>query len=252
MTQNITLRIDHICKQFRDGSSPPVTAVEDVDFTVERGEIICIMGPSGCGKSTVLRIIDGLEASDGGRIVASDGTREFHPSAAMVFQEHALFPWLTVFENIAYGLRLSVRGMKKDAIEALVAENIRLFGLEGFAASLPYQLSGGMRQRVSIARALIVKPDILLMDEPFSALDPGSRQALEDEIIRIRDETGTTILLVTHSPEEAIYVADRIVVLTRRPAKVREIVPVPLARPRSVLDPEFLSIRQRVSRLISG
>jgi NitT/TauT family transport system ATP-binding protein len=201
------------------------------------------MGPSGCGKSTLLRVIGGLERADTGAI-------EGVASAAMVFQDHALFPWLSVRENIVYGLRLGAQRLPEVEMRARAEELLALTRLDGFARSLPHQLSGGMKQRVSVARAIAIRPAILLMDEPFSALDPFTRRELEDEVIRIRDELGTTILMVTHNPEEAVYIADRIVVLSERPAVVAEILHVGLAPPRNPADPAFIAIREEVTRLV--
>jgi len=175
----------------------------------------------------------------------------FSPTTSMVFQEHALFPWLSVYDNVAYGLNLSVRKKSDADIRSKVMEHLSLCKVDAFAGSYPYQLSGGMRQRVAIARALVVEPDVLVMDEPFSSLDTRTRVELEDEILKIQNKTGTTILMVTHNPWDAIYVADRVIILTGRPAKVKEIVPVPFSRPRDITDPAFISLRFNINRLIS-
>ena len=252
MTQSFTLKVDHLKKQFCERGVPPCLAVEDATFSINKGEIVCIMGPSGCGKSTLLRMITGLETADSGVVAASDSTHAFSPSTAIVFQEHALFPWLTVYENVKYGLNLAVRKKSVADPHSKVMEYLSLCKVDAFADSHPYQLSGGMRQRAAIARALVVEPDILVMDEPFSSLDPRTRLELEDEILKIQDKTGTTILMVTHSPEDAVYIADRIIMLTGRPARVKEVVPVPFFRPREIADPAFIALRLYVNRLISG
>ena len=252
MTQSFTLKVDHLRKQFCERGTPPCLAVEDATFSINKGEIVCIMGPSGCGKSTLLRIITGLETADSGVVAASDSTHVFSPTTAMVFQDHALFPWLTVYENVKYGLNLAVRKKSVADPHSKVMEYLSLCKVDAFADSHPYQLSGGMRQRAAIARALVVEPDILVMDEPFSSLDPRTRLELEDEILKIQNKTGTTILMVTHSPEDAVYIADRIIMLTGRPALVKEVVPVPFSRPRDIADPAFISLRLYVNRLISG
>ncbi len=252
MTQSFTLKVDHLRKQFCERGVPPCLAVEDATFSINKGEVVCIMGPSGCGKSTLLRMITGLETADSGVVGASDGAPAFSPSTAIVFQEHALFPWLTVYENVKYGLNLEVRKKSVADPHSKVMDYLSLCKVNAFADSHPYQLSGGMRQRAAIARALVVEPDILVMDEPFSSLDPRTRLELEDEILKIQNKTGTTILMVTHSPEDAVYIADRIIMLTGRPAKVKEIVSVPFARPRDIADPTFISLRLYVNRLISG
>jgi len=252
MTQSFTLRVDHIRKQFCERGDLPCLAVEDVTFSVDHGEIVCIMGPSGCGKSTILRMIAGLEPMDAGTVVAADGTHAFSPTTAVVFQEHALFPWLSVYENVKYGLDLAVRKKREGDPHTTVMEHLRLCQVDAFAGSRPYQLSGGMRQRAAIARALVVKPDILVMDEPFSSLDPRTRLELEDVILTIQKKTGTTILMVTHSPEDAVYVADRIIMLTGHPARVKEEISVPFPRPRDIADPAFITMRLHVNRLLSS
>jgi len=170
----------------------------------------------------------------------------------MVFQDHALFPWLSVYENIVYGLRLAAQEVPEDEVKRRAEALLSLTHLSSFARSCPHQLSGGMKQRVAVARALAVKPHILLMDEPFSALDTFTRRELEDEVLRIRHEMETTILLVTHNPEEAVYLADRIVILSQRPSVVSVILPVDLPHPRDPADPGFINIRERVTRRVQG
>ena len=245
------LSVRGIAKTFQgEGESCP--ALTGVTFDVAPHEIVCIMGPSGCGKSTLLRIILGLEQADAGSIQGLSGSGGGGASAAMVFQDHALFPWLSVRDNIVYGLRLAAQEVPGEEEEHRVTELLSLIHLGSFAHAPPHELSGGMKQRVSVARALAVKPAILLMDEPFSALDTFTRRELEDEILRIRQELATTILMVTHNPEEAVYVADRILVLSERPAVISEILPVSLPHPRSPADQEFIRIREQVTRLVQG
>ena len=251
MMGEIVLSVSGIEKTFSsDGESCP--ALAGVTFDVGGREIVCIMGPSGCGKSTLLRIIGGLEHADAGSIHEASRSGGSGASAAMVFQDHALFPWLPVDENIVYGLRLKAQKVPEEEVQHRAKELLSLIHLGSFAHSPPHQLSGGMKQRVSVARALAIKPSILLMDEPFSALDTFTRRELEDEILRIRQELMTTILMVTHNPEEAVYVADRIVVLSERPAVVSEIVPVDFPHPRSLTDPEFIRIREQVALKVQG
>ena len=199
----------------------------------------------------MLRIIEGIESTDTGAIHEPPGT-EGRLSAAMVFQDHSLFPWLSIYENIVYGLRLAAHKAPKDEVEERAKALLSLTHLDSFANSLPHQLSGGMKQRVAVARALAIKPQILLMDEPFSALDPFTRRELEDEVLRIRQVMKTTILLVTHNPEEAVYLADRIIVLSKRPAIVSRIIPVDLPHPRDPADPDFIRIRELVTREVRG
>jgi len=243
------LSVAGIKKTF-SGDGEPCPALAGITFDVAGSEIVCIMGPSGCGKSTLLRIIGSLEHADAGSIEGVAGLRGGGASAAMVFQDHALFPWLTVEENIVYGLRLAAQNVPKEEVHHRAQELLSLIRLGSFAHSLPHQLSGGMKQRVSVARALAIRPSILLMDEPFSALDTFTRRELEDEILRIRQELKTTILMVTHNPEEAVYVADRVIVISERPAIVSEILPVNLLHPRSFTDPEFIRIREEVTRKV--
>jgi len=245
------LSLDGIKKTFRDNvESCP--ALAGVSFDVAVREIVCIMGPSGCGKSTLLRIIGGLDYADAGRIDQTSGNKDGKPSAAMVFQDHALFPWLTVYENIVYGLRLSVQNLAEEEIGKRAESLLDLTHLNAFALSYPHQLSGGMKQRASVARALAIKPSVLLMDEPFSALDTFTRRELEDEVLRIRQDLKTTFLMVTHNPEEAIYLADRIVILSGRPAVVSDILQIDLPYPRDPADPVFIRIREQVTRMIKG
>lgn len=248
------LSLDGIKKTFsEDGNAFP--ALAGVSFEVLPREIVCILGPSGCGKSTLLRIIGGLERADAGTIrlhAAPSGNR---PPAAVVFQDHALFPWLSVKDNICYGLRLSAQNLPDGEVAKRAGDLLMLTHLDAFSRSYPHQLSGGMKQRAAVARALAVHPRILLMDEPFSALDPFTRRELEDEILRIRTasigkDNDVTILLITHNPEEAVYLADRIFVLSDRPAVVQGTIRVDLPHPRNVADPAFLAIREQVTQMV--
>jgi len=245
----IILSLDGIKKTFRDdeGACP---ALAGISFDVHRNEIVCIMGPSGCGKSTVLRVICSLEQADAGTVREYPATGTGSLTTAMVFQEHALFPWLTIRENIVYGLRLAAHRIPEEGLAQRADALLSLTRLDAFARSYPHQLSGGMKQRVSVARALAIKPEILLMDEPFSALDTFTRRELEDEVLRIRQELKTTIIIVTHNPEEAVYLADRIVILSERPAVVSEILEVDLPQPRDPASPGFIRIREDVTRLV--
>jgi len=227
-------------------------ALADISCVVEKGEIVCLMGPSGCGKSTVLRILSGLETADSGTVTGSDGNPFLPIHTAMVFQEHGLFPWLSVYDNIAYGLSLKIRSIPKDQIRRKVRDLLILVHMEEFAHSFPHQLSGGMKQRVAVARALAVEPDILLMDEPFSALDPFSRRELQDEVIRIRDTLHTTFFIVTHNPDEAVYLADRIIVLSQRPSRVIQEITVSSSRPRDIVRPEIAHLVRNVTGYVTN
>jgi NitT/TauT family transport system ATP-binding protein len=208
-----------------------VVAVAGMHLTVERGEFVCILGPSGCGKSTTLMAIDGLLQPSTGEIrVAGRRVTTPGPDRAVVFQEFALMPWLTIVDNVAFGMRL--QGVPTATRRQRGQHYIEMVGLAGFEKAYPHQLSGGMRQRVGIARALAVNPQILLMDEPFGALDAHTRELMGMELLRIWDRERKTVVFVTHSLDEAIYLADRVVVMTGRPGKVKEILRIDLPRPR--------------------
>jgi NitT/TauT family transport system ATP-binding protein len=228
------------------------TALEDVWFEVLRGELLTVIGPSGCGKSTLIRIIAGLDRPSQG-IIRLDARPVRGPGAdrGMVFQQYTLFPWLKVRENVAFGPRMAGVRRRDAAHEA--ERLLAAVGLERFAGHYPHQLSGGMRQRVAIARALANRPRILLMDEPFGALDAQTRAAMQSHLLDIREKFDVTILFITHDLDEAAYMSDRIVVLEAQPGRVAEIVPVPLPRPRPLrakLLPEFRAVRQRLEALI--
>lgn len=227
-------------------------ALAGVSFDIAPREIVCLMGPSGCGKSTLLRIIAGLEHADSGSISTASDDNGGSARTAMVFQDPALFPWLSVYDNIAYGLRLSAQRVPEDEVTRRTEALLALTRLSEFGRSLPHQLSGGMRQRAAVARALAVEPPVILMDEPFSALDPFTRRELEDEVLRIRSSLKTTFLIVSHNPEAAVYLADRIIVLTPRPGRVAAEIEVPLPFPRDPSDPAFLRIREELTRAVLG
>ena len=211
----------------------PVDACVDVNLTVEPGSFCVIVGPSGCGKSTFLRMVAGLDHPTSGtlEVSRSDGRA---PSNAMVFHGRTLFPWLTLQQNIAYGLKLS--GMSRNERLERSSELLGLVGLAEFRRAWPHQVSEGMRQRVSIARALAVDPDLLLMDEPFGALDEQTRFLLQEELLRIWERTGKTVIFVTHSIDEALILADKIVVMSSHPGTVRQVIDVPFPRPRFLTD----------------
>jgi len=221
----MSVSLDRVSVRFRAG----VEAVREVSLEVRSGEFVAIVGPSGCGKSTLLLLAAGLYPASGGRIVF-DGERGGRPLTALVFQEFALFEWRTVLQNVRFGLE--VRRVPAAERDRLALEHVRLVGLDGFEGRYPSELSGGMRQRVGIARALCVDPAVLLMDEPLSALDAQTRQLMQDEILGIWERTRKTVLYVTHNIQEAAYLADRIAVLSRRPGRIRAILPVPFPRPR--------------------
>lgn len=219
-----------------------------IDLTIGSREIVALVGPSGCGKTTLLRCIDGLVAVDEGEIwVDQERVTRPIPGVAMVFQHFGLFPWKTVYDNVAYGLRMA--GVAKAEIERRVPAFINLVGLAGFEHAYPYQMSGGMQQRCGLARALAIEPSVLLMDEPFAAVDAQTREILQFELLRIWEQRPTAMLFVTHSIEEAVLLGDRVVVLKGRPSKIEETITVDLPRPRSratLSEPRFAELRERV------
>ncbi len=243
------LKIEHLEKSFLSKAGEHITALKDINLEIEDKEFVCFLGPSGCGKTTLLRIIAGLDSATGGKAVIDDHVITGpDPKMAMIFQEYSLYPWRNVFDNIAFGLE--VRGIPKEERHSAATRYIELVGLTGFENSFPYELSGGMRQRVAVARALSVEPEVLLMDEPFGALDAQTRNKLQKELLDIWEKTKKTIIFVTHSVDEAVYLADRIVVLTRRPGMVREIIPLDIPRPRDRTSSGFARIRRHVLDLI--
>ncbi|TMF22840.1 MAG: ABC transporter ATP-binding protein [Chloroflexi bacterium] len=225
----------------------------ELGLSVRDRETVCVLGPSGCGKTTLLRAMHGLLSLDGGRILI-DGTPVRGPrrNVAMVFQHFGLMPWKRVRANVAYGLELA--GAAQPTIAERVRRYIDLVGLVGFERAFPHELSGGMQQRVGLARALAMEPDILLMDEPFGSLDAQTREIMQDELLRIYQQDPRTMVFITHSIEEAIALGDRIVVLTARPARVRETLVVDIPRPRTVAGviahPRFLELRDHCWRLL--
>lgn len=240
----VIISFKHLSKVFAKDHRE-IRALADFNLDIGKGEFVCLLGPSGCGKTTVLRIIAGLEsATDGevrlrGKKVTSGGR-----DRGMVFQEFALFPWRTVRKNIEFGLE--VKGVPEAERSGISSRLIELVGLKGFEDAHPGELSGGMKQRVGIARALANEPAVLLMDEPFGSLDAQTRNLMQRELLRIWSATSKTILFVTHSVDEAVFLADRIVVMTARPGKVREIIDVNLPRPRDRTSRDFISVRGKV------
>ena len=225
------LRVENIVKRF-SAAEETVTAVDDISFTVAQGEVLAVIGPSGCGKSTLFNVIGGLTDADSGRVIV-EGQQVSGPHAAigMVFQEESTFPWRTVAENVAFPLEIA--GVAHDERIARAHEYLALVGLHGFERHYPSELSGGMRQRVAIARTLAFRPKILLMDEPFAALDEQTRFLLGDKVLQIQEQLKQTTLLVTHNIAEAVQLSDRVVVMTYRPGRVKQIVDIALPRPRT-------------------
>jgi NitT/TauT family transport system ATP-binding protein len=226
-----------------------LVALQDISLDIPRGQFVCLLGPSGCGKSTLLNAIAGFALPSSGTITAN-GAQVLGPGPdrGMVFQEYALFPWMTVEKNIGFGLE--IKGMPRHQIDATVERLLAMLSLSDFRQRFPKDLSGGMRQRVAIARVLALDSPIMLMDEPFGALDALTRRNLQDELLRIWAELKKTILFVTHSIEEAIYLADRIVVMTYRPGTVKRDIMVELARPRDPASPEFNALKRELGMLV--
>jgi NitT/TauT family transport system ATP-binding protein len=242
--------IDDVSKTYTDGRGRPVPALAGVSVTVEAEEFVALVGPSGCGKSTLLSIVAGLLAPSEGAIYI-DGPADAPATTAMVFQEFALFPWRTVQRNVEFGLE--ERGVARAERSRRARRYIELTGLAGFEHRYPHELSGGMRQRVGIARALAVEPAVLLMDEPFSALDAQTRWLMQEELLAVWEQTRKTILYVTHNIQEAVYLADRVIVLSRRPGHVLADVPIELKRPRTEAmmgEPAFIHATERIWALI--
>ena len=242
------LVIDNVSKVF-DGDGRRMVALQDIDLEIPRGQFVCLLGPSGCGKSTLLNAIAGFAPPTSGRVLA-DGVPVAGPGPerGMVFQEYALFPWMTVEQNVGFGLE--IKGMARAQIAARVGELLKLLSLEDFAKRYPKDLSGGMRQRVAIARVLALDSPILLMDEPFGALDALTRRNLQDELLRLWAELKKTVIFVTHSIEEAIYLADRIVVMTYRPGTIKRDILVDLPRLRDPAAPEFNALKRELGLMV--
>jgi NitT/TauT family transport system ATP-binding protein len=247
------ISFDRVSVEFQTQSGP-LRVVDNVSYRIGDGEFVSIIGPSGCGKTTMMNLVAGFaQPTSGdvlldGRPVAAPG-----PDRGVIFQEYGVFPWLTVKQNIAFGLNLRASRVPESERQAICERYMRLMGLADFANAWPKTLSGGMRQRLAIARAYAVKPEFLLMDEPFGALDAQTRSAMQDLLIEVLQAEGKTVMLITHSVEEAVYLSDRIIVMTARPASVREIIQVPFVHPRdeSLHDkPEFGDLRSHLRELV--
>jgi sulfonate transport system ATP-binding protein len=242
------IKIDNVFKSFPQPDGGEITVLNHISLEFKRGEFISLIGPSGCGKSTLLRLIAGLINAEKGNIYL-DEEEVLGPGyeRGLVFQDPTLFPWKTTWENIAFGLR--ARGVYQQEKHS-IPDYFRFVGLEGFEKSYPHHLSGGMAQRASLARALINHPKALLLDEPLGALDAFTRMNMQDEILRIWEQQQMTSIMVTHDVDEAIYMADRIVVMSARPAKIEQVINVEISRPRTRDDPDFLSLRAKILQIL--
>ncbi|MFJ5484171.1 ABC transporter ATP-binding protein [Pectobacterium actinidiae] len=244
----MSLHFQHITKHFTV-NGVPLTVLQDIDLSLHAGELVAVIGASGCGKSTLLRLAAGIDTTERGRILIGDRpVRGIPDDVSLVFQEPRLFPWLTVTDNIRLGM-LNL-ALSPAEVTSRIAHYLQMMGLEGFADAWPHQLSGGMAQRVAIARGLVSTPRILLLDEPFGALDALTKQQLQERLAEIRQQTDLTILLVTHDVEEAVFLADRVVVMSPRPGRISAILPVTLTYPRDRTSPTLLEQRQAVSQAL--
>lgn len=242
------IKIEAVNKVFTSAGGD-VIALKDINLTINSGEFVCLLGPSGCGKSTLLNAIAGFSHPTSGSIYAgSERVSTPGPDRGMVFQEYALFPWMSIERNIAFGLEIAGRpaAVVRERVDVL----LNMLGLQDFRARFPKDLSGGMRQRVAIARVLALDSPIMLMDEPFGALDALTRRNLQDELLKIWKQFGTTIVFVTHSIEESIYLADRTIVMTYRPGTIKRDVRIELPRPRDPSAPEFNQLKRELGELV--
>lgn len=244
------ISVRHVRKSFPLGSGT-LSALHDIALSIGSGEFCCIVGPSGCGKTTLLRILAGLEEPTAGE-VEIEASGSGRPLNSMVFQEQSVFPWLTVEGNVGYGLRM--RRVPRQRRRQIVRSYLAMVGLEGFATAYPYQLSGGMKQRVAVARAFANDPEVLLMDEPFASLDEQTKIVLQGELLRIWENSRKTVVFITHSIDEAVLLADRVMVMTARPGCIKAEVRIPLPRPRSVYElkgsPEYAELVGQVWSLL--
>jgi len=238
------IQVENLTKMFGD-----LLVLKELNFDIYDGEFLCVVGPTGCGKTTFCNVVSRLLPSTKGSITM-DG-EEINPSrhnVSFVFQEPSCIPWRTVWEDIAIGLE--IKKVSPLETQRRLKDIVQLVGLKGFEDFYPHQISAGMKQRVAIARAFVTEPDLLLMDEPFGQLDTNTRFQIESRLIEVWEKTKRTVIFVTHNLEEAVYLAERILVLTNKPATIKEVVEVDLPRPRNFADPEFVSIRRRVTELV--
>ena len=246
MSNPTKVRFESVSKTF-DKRGERLQVLDQINLDVTEGEFVCLLGPSGCGKSTLLNIVGGFESPDTGRVtIDGEEVRGTNARRVFVFQEYGIFPWASVWDNVSLGLR----GESKENQNRVVQETIDLVGLTGFERAYPMELSGGMKQRVEVARALAVSPDVIYMDEPFGALDSLTRLTMRAELIRIWKASNPTILFVTHDVDESIQLADRVVVLSARPGRIADIVEIPMEHPRDQSGPEYGAIKRRLFKAL--
>ena len=242
--REVKVQVNHLTKRFGD-----LLVLDDISFEINKGEFVCIVGPTGCGKTTFLNLLTGLlEPTEGEILIDGERADPKKHSISFVFQEPSAFPWLTAQQNIEYGLRI-----KKKPEQEIVSQRekiIGLLGLEKYRDAYPHEMSVSMEQRVVIGRAFALNPDLLLMDEPYGQMDIKMRYYLEDEVIRLWQATGSTVLFITHNLEEATYLAERVLILTNKPAKIKTSIDVDLPRPRQIADPKFIEIRKEITDMI--
>ena len=251
MAKNVLIQCDHITKTYHDiDKGQELVAIDDLSLEIENGEFVMVLGPSGCGKTTLLNILAGFERTSGGKVLLEN--REIKGPGAdrgVVFQEYALFPWLTLKQNVAYGLR--ERNVPSKQVQEITDHYLKMVGLNGFENRYPHELSGGMRQRAALARVLVNDPKVLLMDEPFAALDAQTRSVLQRELARLWAETRKTVFFITHSVEEAVLLGDRVLILSARPGRIKEVIPLELDRPRDPTSEAFNRYRRQIEELIA-
>ena len=249
-TSQVKIKAEGVRKIYNAGLANEVEAIADISLQIRDGEFVALLGPSGCGKSTFLYMVGGFEQTSAGSLTLDHQTIKGPGSnRGIVFQEYVLFPWRTVFNNIAYGLHL--RNESKQQIDEKVSRLVKMIGLEGFEEQYPHSLSGGMQQRVAIARAMAYDPDVLLMDEPFGALDAQTRSLMIQDLARVHRETAKTTLFVTHSVEEAILLSDRVFLFSARPSRIKKIFDIDLAYPRSITDEAFVELQKLILEELS-
>lgn len=242
----MTIEIKNINKSFKTRGNSLLPVLKDINLTIDDGELVCLLGPSGCGKTTLLRLIAGLDKPTSGEIVANgEAVKKPSGDRAVIFQQYSLFPWLNVLQNVMYGLERSGKHSKEENIAA-AERYLKSVGLIDFKDSYPHELSGGMKQRVAIIRSLLNHSPILLMDEPFSAVDMQNRHSLQEQLIGVWKRFENTIVFVTHDVDEAVYLADKIVMLDKNPGRIKDIVEVDLERPRKRESIEFIKIQEEI------